>query len=67
MPTPEALENLKIAEKRMRDANEEHLAFIELPDRKYSPEEAAQNRRLLDNVQRTMAEYWDAFERAAKS
>src|ERR1700676_4012169 len=40
MPTPEALENLKIAEKRMRDANEEHLAFIELPDRKYSPEEA---------------------------
>jgi hypothetical protein len=67
MPTPEALENLSSAEKRMRAASEEHLAFIERPDRQYSPEERAENRHLLDNVQRTIAEYWEAFERAAKS
>ena len=67
MPTEEALENLRSAEERMRAASEEHLAFIERPDRQFSPEERAENKRLLDNVNRTIAEYWEAFERAAKS
>jgi hypothetical protein len=67
MPTREALENLKGAEERMEAAREEHLAFIERPDRQFSTERRAENRRLLDNVNRTIAEYWEAFERAAKT
>jgi hypothetical protein len=67
MPTPEALENLRSAEERMRAATEEHLAFIERRDRQYTPEYRAENRRLLDNIQRTIGEYWETFERAAKS
>ncbi len=67
MPTEEALENLRSAEERMRAASEEHLAFIERSDRQFSPETTAENRRLLDNVNRTIAEYWEAFESAAKS
>jgi hypothetical protein len=67
MPTPETLENLKVAAQRMRAASEEHLAFIERPNRQFSPEEKKEDRRLLDNVNRTIAAYWKAFERARKS
>jgi hypothetical protein len=67
MPTREALENLKSADERMKAAGEELGAFIEQPDRKFSPEGRAENRRLLDNVNRTIAEYWAALERAANT
>jgi hypothetical protein len=67
MPTREALEHLKSAEERMNVATEAHRAFLERPDRDYSPEERAENRRLLDNIQRTIDEYWEAFNRAARS
>jgi len=67
MPTPEALENLRRADERMKAAQQEHRTFIEWPDRQFSPEERAENRRLLDNVNRMIAEYIEAFERAAKS
>ncbi len=67
MPTPEAIENVKMAEEHMKAAHEEHLAFLERPDRQYSREEMAENRRLLDNVNRTIAQYWETFERAARS
>jgi hypothetical protein len=68
MPTPEALEKLKNASERMAAANEEHLAFLEKsPDEQFSPKERLENRRLLDNLNRAMDEYWQAFDQAAKS
>lgn len=67
MPTREALEDLRNAEERMKVAAAEHMAYIERPGRGYSPEERAENKRLLDSLERTMAEYWQAFERAVKS
>ncbi len=67
MPTTEAIANLKRAEERMRTASEELRAFVEKPDRTFSSEERAKNRRLLDDVHRTIEEYWGAFEQAAKS
>lgn len=51
----------------MKRAQQEHLAFIERPDRNYFPEEKAENRRLLDAVKQSIAEYWQAFERAAQA
>jgi hypothetical protein len=67
MPTRETLENLKKAEERINAATEAHQEFIERPDRTFSPEERAVNRRLLDNMNHSIAEYWEAFELAARS
>jgi len=65
MPTPQALENLRRATERMKAAQQAHLAFIERPDRQFSPEERAEDRRLLDKVNRSTAAYWEAFEKAS--
>jgi hypothetical protein len=51
---------MKTAEGRLR-------AFIERPDRQYSPEESAENKRLLDGLRLAMVEYSEAFERAIRS
>jgi hypothetical protein len=67
MPTPEALKGLQQAEERMKHAQQEHLAFIENPDRGYSVAERTENRRLLNNVNGSIADYWEAFEAAARS
>lgn len=67
MPTPEALKRLRQAEERMKHAQQEHLAFIENPDRGYSAGERTENRRLLNNVNGSIADYWEAFEAAARS
>ncbi len=68
MPTPEALAALNRAAERMRQAQEELLAYIERPDREvFSPADRAEHQRLLDNVNRSIAEYWEAFNRAAQS
>jgi hypothetical protein len=67
MPTPEALKRLQQAKERMKRAQQEHLAFIENPDRGYSVEERTENRRLLNNVSGSIADYWEAFEAAARS
>ena len=67
MPTPEALQRLRSAEERMKTANEELLAFVNRPDRQFSTEERAENKRLRDKVSRAMSEYWEAFDSAARS
>jgi len=51
---------MKIAEERLR-------SFIERPDRQYSPEERAENKRLLDDLRLAMVEYSEAFEQAVRS
>jgi hypothetical protein len=42
-------------------------SFIERPDRQYSPEERAENKRLLDDLRLAMVEYSEAFEQAVRS
>lgn len=61
MPTPADVANLKEAHQRLKAAQEAHLAFIERPDRRYTPDEAEHNKRLLETVRLAMAEYWRAF------
>jgi hypothetical protein len=51
----------------MRRAHQDHLAFIERPNRGYSPAERAENERLLQGVKDAIEQYWKAFERAAQS
>jgi hypothetical protein len=48
VPTRKALETLRSAEERMKTAKVKLRDFIERPDRQYSPEERAENKRLLD-------------------
>ena len=67
MPTQESLDKLARAEEQMRAAQEAHLAFIERPDRDFSNEGRLQNRQLLDRLQQSMAQYWEAFEEAKRS
>ena len=66
MPTRRALETLRTAEERMRTAEGRLRSFIERPDRQYSPEERAENKRLLDDLRLAMVEYSEAFERAVR-
>jgi hypothetical protein len=51
---------MKTTEGRLR-------AFIERPDRQYSPEKRAENKRLLDDLRVAMVEYSEAFEQAVRS
>jgi hypothetical protein len=51
---------MKTAEGRLR-------AFIERSDRQYSPEERAENKRLLDDLRLAMVEYSEAFGQAIRS
>jgi hypothetical protein len=51
---------MKTVEGRLR-------SFIERPDRRYSPEERAENKRLLDDLRIAMVEYSEAFEQAVRS
>ena len=67
MPTRKALESLKNAEQRMKTAEEKLGSFVERPNRQYSPDESAQNKRLLDDLRLAMVEYSEAFERAVRS
>jgi len=67
MPTPAALEELRLAEQEMRRAQEDHLDFIERPNRGYSPAERAENERLLQRVKDAIEQYSQAFQRAARS
>lgn len=67
MPTPETLERVKKAEERMTQVQQDLIAFIERPSRNYSQEEKTENKRLLDRIEKAIAEYWAAFERASHS
>ena len=67
MPTRRALETLRAAEERMKNAEEKLRSFIERPDRRYSSEEKAENKRLLDVLRIAMVEYSEAFEQAVRS
>jgi hypothetical protein len=67
MPARKALESLKSAEQRMKTAEEKLHSFVERPNRQYSPDESAQNKRLLDDLRIAMVEYSEAFERAVRS
>jgi hypothetical protein len=66
VPTRRAVEILRIAEERLKTAEGKLRAFIERPDRQYSPEERAENKRLLDDLRLAMVEYSEAFKRAAR-
>jgi hypothetical protein len=57
MPTRGALEKLKGAEERMKNVEERLRSFIERPNRQYSSEEKAENKRLLDVLRLAMVEY----------
>jgi hypothetical protein len=61
------LEILRSAEERMKTAEGRLRSFIERPDRQYSSEERAENKRLLDNLRLAMVEYSEAFEQAVRS
>ena len=62
------LQNLIRAEERMRLASEEQrAAFIGRPNCRYSPKDRAENKSLLKNIERSIAEYRKAFERMAKA
>jgi hypothetical protein len=67
VPTRKALETLRSAEERMKIAEGRLRAFIERPNRRYSPAERAENKRLLDDLRLAMVEYSKAFEQAVKS
>jgi hypothetical protein len=67
VPTRRALEILRSAEERMKIAEGRLRAFIERPDRQYSPGERAENKRLLDDLRLAMVEYSEAFEQAVRS
>ena len=67
MPTRKALETVRSAEAHMKAAEEKLRAFIERPNRQYSPDESATNKRLLDDLRLAMVEYSEAFERAVRS
>jgi hypothetical protein len=63
MLTPEALNNLREAGRRMQAATEAHRAFLEQPNRQYSPDERAESKRLQDAVRQRIDEYRQAFEK----
>jgi hypothetical protein len=67
VPTRKALETVRSAEARMKAAEEKLRTFIERPNRQYSPDESATNKRLLDDLRLAMVEYSEAFERAVRS
>jgi hypothetical protein len=67
MPTRKALESLRNAEQQMKTAEEKLRSFVERSNRRYSPDESAQNKRLLDDLRVAMVEYSEAFERAVRS
>jgi hypothetical protein len=67
VPTRKALETLRSAEERMKTVEGRLRSFIERPDRRYSPEERAENKRLLDDLRIAMVEYSEAFEQAVRS
>jgi hypothetical protein len=67
VPIRKALETLRSAEERMETAEGRLRSFIERPDRRYSPEERAENKRLLDELRIAMVEYSETFEQATRS
>jgi len=67
VPTRKALETVRSAEAHMKAAEEKLRSFIERPNREYSPDESAKNKRLLDDLRLAMVEYSEAFERAVRS
>jgi hypothetical protein len=67
MPTRRALDRLRSAEERMKTAEERLRSFVERSERHYSPDERAQNKRLLDDLRLAMVEYSEAFEQAVRS
>ncbi len=67
MPTEEALRKLKLAEEEMKAAQKAHLAFIEESNRDFSEKGRAKNSALIDHLQKSIANYWRAFEEAKNS
>ena len=63
-PSRQAIERVQVASERMRQAHNDHLAFIERPDRTFSLDERAENERLLTALRQSIEEYWDAFSAA---
>ena len=64
-PSKEAVEKVRKASERMRQAHEAAVAFMERPDKTYSPNEIAEENRLNNAVSQSIADYWAAFYAAA--
>ncbi len=67
MPTEEALRQLKLAEEKMKAAQKALFAFIEESNRDFSEKGRAENRALIDDLQKSIDNYWRAFEEAKNS
>lgn len=63
-PSRQAVERVQAACDRMKQAHNDHLAFIERPDRTFSLDERTENERLLTALRQSIQEYWDAFDAA---
>jgi len=64
-PSRETVERVRAASERMRQAQEEHRAFVELPNRSFSAEDVAENDRLSAAVKQAIDDFWEAFNAAA--
>jgi hypothetical protein len=58
---------VRSVEERLKTVEEKLRSFIERPNRQYSPEERAKNKRLLDDLRLAMVEYSETFEQAVRS
>ena len=64
-PSRHAIELVNAASEQMREAQGALLAFVERPGKTSSPDEMAEHRRLVERLQQSIANYWDAFNAAA--
>jgi len=64
-PSREKVKRVEAALQRMKEAQQNHLAFIDQPIRSYSPEERAENDLLLCTLKTSITEFWEAYNQAA--
>ena len=63
-PSKQAIERVNAAKERMRQAQQKLFAFSEDPDITYSPEELAENGRLVSALQQSINDFLDVFNEA---
>ncbi len=67
MASPEAIARVNRAKEEMMNAEFELRAYLERPDRGYTPEEFQRCRELVARLKRTIDAYMRAFAKACKS
>jgi hypothetical protein len=65
VPSRENVKRVEAALKRMKEAQEDYLAFIDQPSRSYSAEERAENNLLLYILKTSITEFSEAYNQAA--